>query len=80
MDGVKLKFTKGALYKVAQMAQLQKSGARGLRAILEAALLDIMFDTPGQPNVSEVIINEEVVEHHAEPMVTYVKEAAAESA
>jgi ATP-dependent Clp protease ATP-binding subunit ClpX len=75
MDGVKLKFTRGALYKIAQMAQLQKSGARGLRAILEEALLDIMYDTPGQANISEVIINEEVVEKHTEPMVTYIKEA-----
>src|SRR5437660_3842693 len=48
MDGVKLKFTKPALYKVANMAAHQKSGARGLRAILEAALLDIMYETPGQ--------------------------------
>ena len=48
MDGVKLKFGKGALVKVASMAALQKSGARGLRAILESALLDIMYDTPGQ--------------------------------
>jgi ATP-dependent Clp protease ATP-binding subunit ClpX len=77
MDGVKLKFTKGALYKVAQHAQTQKSGARGLRAILESALLDIMYDTPGQNNISEVIINEDVIEKHSEPMVTYVKEPAA---
>src|SRR5450432_3036327 len=48
MDGVKLKFGKGALVKVASMAALQKSGARGLRAILENALLDIMYDAPGQ--------------------------------
>src|ERR1700741_3849416 len=50
---------KGALVKVASMAALQKSGARGLRAILESALLDIMYDTPGQ-SVNEVIINEDV--------------------
>ncbi len=74
MDGVKLKFTKGALSKVAQLAHTQKSGARGLRAILEAALLDIMFETPGQ-NVSEVIINEDVIENHAPPLITYTKEA-----
>jgi ATP-dependent Clp protease ATP-binding subunit ClpX len=74
MDGVKLKFTRGALFKVAQLAQAHKSGARGLRAILESALLDIMYDTPGQMNVSEVIINEDVVEKHAAPMVTYTKQ------
>ena len=77
MDGVKLKFTRGALHTVALLAQAQKSGARGLRAILEGALLDIMYETPGQNNISEVIINEDVVENHAEPMVTYVKEPVA---
>jgi ATP-dependent Clp protease ATP-binding subunit ClpX len=75
MDGVKLKFTRGALYKVAKMAQAHKSGARGLRAILESALLDIMYETPSQSNISEVIINEDVIEKHAAPMVTYAKEA-----
>ncbi len=80
MDGVKLKFTRSALYKVATLAQNHKSGARGLRAILEAALLDIMYDTPGEPNISEVIINEEVIERHAAPMVTYTKESQKESA
>jgi ATP-dependent Clp protease ATP-binding subunit ClpX len=80
MDGVKLKFTRGALFKVAVMAQTHKSGARGLRAILESALLDIMYDTPGDPNISEVIINEDVVEKHAAPMITYTKESQKESA
>src|SRR5438105_15595924 len=76
MDGVKLKFGKGALTKVANMAAAQKSGARGLRAILEAALLDIMYDTPGQ-SVSEVIINEDVIEKHGSPLITYSKEPKA---
>ena len=76
MDGVKLKFGKGALTKVASMAAEQKSGARGLRAILEAALLDIMYDTPGQ-SVSEVIINEDVIEKHGTPLITYAKEQKA---
>ncbi len=76
MDGVKLKFGKGALTKVANMAATQKSGARGLRAILESALLDIMYDTPGQ-SVSEVIINEDVIEKHGSPLITYAKEPKA---
>jgi ATP-dependent Clp protease ATP-binding subunit ClpX len=58
------------------MAASQKSGARGLRAILESALLDIMYDTPGQP-VNEVIINEDVIEKHAAPLITYAKESKA---
>jgi ATP-dependent Clp protease ATP-binding subunit ClpX len=80
MDGVKLKFTRGALFKVAKMAQSHKSGARGLRAILESAMLDIMYETPSEPNIREVVISEEVVEKHAAPMVMYTKEAKAESA
>ncbi len=80
MDGVKLKFTRTALHKVAEMAQAHKSGARGLRAILESALLDIMYETPGQPNINEVIINEEVIENHVAPLVTYTKESQKESA
>ncbi len=80
MDGVKLKFGKGALVKVAQMAADQKSGARGLRAILESALLDIMYDTPGQ-SVSEVMINEDVIERHGAALISYSKDQkAAESA
>src|SRR6188474_3209988 len=74
MDGVKLKFGKGALIKVASMAALQKSGARGLRAILESALLDIMYDTPGQ-SVNEVIINEDVIERHGAPLISYSKDS-----
>src|SRR6187397_3208067 len=73
MDGVKLKFGKGALTKVASMAAEQKSGARGLRAILESALLDIMYDTPGQ-SVSEVMINEDVIERHGAALVSYSKD------
>jgi ATP-dependent Clp protease ATP-binding subunit ClpX len=76
MDGVKLKFGKGALSKVASMAAEQKSGARGLRAILESALLDIMFDTPGQ-SVNEVMINEDVIEKNGAPLITYSKEPKA---
>ena len=76
MDGVKLKFAKAALTKVSQLAATQKSGARGLRAILETALLDIMYEIPGQ-SVSEVFINEDVIEKHAQPLITYSKEARA---
>ncbi len=73
MDGVKLKFGKAALTKVASMAADQKSGARGLRAILESALLDIMYNAPGQ-SVSEVHVNEDVIEKHATPLITYNKD------
>jgi len=76
MDGVKLKFTKGALQKVSLSALRHKSGARGLRAILEAAMLDIMYDIPSQPNIREVLVNEDVIDKAAPPIVMYTKEAA----
>ncbi len=79
MDGVKLKFGKSALSKVATMAADQKSGARGLRAILESALLEIMYNAPGQ-SMSEVIINEDVIENHATPLITYSKDKDAKDA
>ena len=77
MDGVKLKFTKGALKAVAKSSQSLKSGARGLRAVLENAMLDIMFEIPSQDNIKEVLINEDVIDNKAQPIVVYSKEAAA---
>ena len=74
LDGIKIKFSKNALAKVANMAQAQKSGARGLRAILETALLNIMYETPGQP-IAEIIINEDVIENHVAPLVTMSKDS-----
>src|SRR6202008_3977287 len=53
MDGAKLKFTKGALHAVAKAALKHKSGARGLRAILENAMLEIMYELPSNPSVKE---------------------------
>ena len=79
MDGVKLKFTKGAMQKIAQNALNHKSGARGLRAILEHAMLDIMYEIPSHPNIREVLINEDVIENHVSPIIMYAKEAAASS-
>jgi ATP-dependent Clp protease ATP-binding subunit ClpX len=76
MDGVKLKFTKGALHAVAKAALKHKSGARGLRAILENAMLDIMYELPSSPSVKEVLINEEVIDSQQQPLLMYQKEAA----
>src|SRR5512142_649419 len=61
MDGVKCKFTKGALQAVARKALERESGARGLRAVLEEAMLDIMYEVPSKANIKEVVVNEEVV-------------------
>ncbi|MEZ4365569.1 MAG: ATP-dependent Clp protease ATP-binding subunit ClpX [Kofleriaceae bacterium] len=76
MDGVKLKFAKAALHKVAELASAQKSGARGLRGILESALLEPMFETPGG-TAAEILVNEDVIEKHAQPLVSYGKGATA---
>ena len=78
MDGAKLKFTKGALHSVAKAALKHKSGARGLRAILENAMLDIMYELPSTTSVKEVIVNEEVIDAQQQPLLMYQKEAAAE--
>ena len=61
MEGVDLKFTDGALRAVAQLATDRRSGARGLRAIMERVMLDVMFDLPGERDVKEVVITEEAV-------------------
>jgi len=66
-----LKFTDGALVAVAKEAIGRKSGARGLRAILEEAMLDIMYDLPSQPNVCECIANEDVILDGADPILLY---------
>jgi len=67
MEGIKLKFTEEALRKVVQLARKRGTGARGLRAILEDAMLDIMYRAPSMRDVKECIITEEVIEHKAEP-------------
>ncbi len=76
MDGVKLKFTKGALQAVSREALQRKSGARGLRAILENAMLDIMYDVPSRTGIKEVVINEEVILRSEQPLIVYAKEAS----
>ena len=75
MDGVSLKFTDGALEAVARAAMKNKAGARGLRAILEGAMLDIMYDVPSRRNVREIVISEDVVEKNEPPLVVMEKEA-----
>src|ERR1039457_3344314 len=64
MDGVKLKFTKGALAAVAKEALARNSGARGLRAILEHAMLDIMYEIPSRSGIKETVINDDRSEEH----------------
>jgi ATP-dependent Clp protease ATP-binding subunit ClpX len=75
MDGVKLKFQDDALKAVAQQALKRNAGARGLRAILEAAMLDIMYDVPSRPGIKEVVITSDVIEKGEGPITVYEKEA-----
>ncbi len=79
MEGVKLTFTEEALKVVASRAIRRKTGARGLRSIMEAILLTTMFDLPGLDGVDEVVISGEVAEGRAEPLFLYSK-ASAETA
>jgi ATP-dependent Clp protease ATP-binding subunit ClpX len=75
MDSVKCKFTKGALQAVARKALERESGARGLRAVLEEAMLDIMYEVPSKANIKEVVVNEDVVVKGDRPLIVYEKEA-----
>lgn len=78
MEHVKLKFTDGSLVAIAKEALKRKTGARGLRSILENAMLDIMYDVPSQTMVKEVVINEDVIYRKENPIIVY--ESMAESA
>jgi ATP-dependent Clp protease ATP-binding subunit ClpX len=84
MEGVDLEFREDALSAIARKAMLRKSGARGLRSILENILLDTMYELPSMDNVSKVVIDEAVIRGDAEPYLIYEnahfsKQAASES-
>jgi ATP-dependent Clp protease ATP-binding subunit ClpX len=76
-ENVKLRFTEGALTSIAKEAIKRKSGARGLRAIMENTMLDVMYELPSQQNIRECIISEEAVLNHESPILLYEKEAGA---
>ena len=80
IDGVGLKFTEGALKAVAQKARAQKAGARGLRTILEKAMLDVMYEIPSSTNIREVVVNEETIASGKQPVVVYENEEATKEA
>ncbi len=71
LEGVSLRITETALEAIAKAALERKAGARGLRSILESTMLDIMYEIPSRDDVSEVVINEDVILNGAEPMVVY---------
>jgi ATP-dependent Clp protease ATP-binding subunit ClpX len=73
IEGAKLTFTKDSLSAIAKKALIRKTGARGLRSILEDILLETMFELPSQNNISEVVINKDVVDGKIKPLLTYSK-------
>ena len=74
-ENVRLRFTDGALRAVSRQALIRKSGARGLRAILENAMLDLMYETPSRDDVEECVVGEETIEQGAPPLLVYKREA-----
>ncbi|NOT89174.1 MAG: ATP-dependent Clp protease ATP-binding subunit ClpX [Lysobacter sp.] len=71
MEGVELEFRADALTAIARKALKRKTGARGLRTIVESVLLDTMYDLPSLENVSKVVVDESVIEHKSEPYLIY---------
>ncbi|MGZ0187487.1 MAG: ATP-dependent Clp protease ATP-binding subunit ClpX [Alphaproteobacteria bacterium] len=79
MEDVKLTFTEDALDGIAHRAIARKTGARGLRSIMEEILLESMFDLPGLEGVDEAVVNREVVEGRAQPLYAYAENASEET-
>ena len=71
MEGVELEFREGAIEEIARKALLRKTGARGLRSIMEHALLDIMFELPSLKDVTKVVVDEEVIKGKTKPLLIY---------
>ena len=76
MEGVKLTFTDGALKAIAQKAIERKTGARGLRAIMEETLLELMYEVPDQHDLEEIVIDEKVINDKKEPKFIRQKKKA----
>lgn len=70
-EGISLRFTEGALSAIAKKALARKSGARGLRSVMEAAMLDVMYDLPSKSNVQECVISEQVITNGDYPVILY---------
>jgi ATP-dependent Clp protease ATP-binding subunit ClpX len=79
-ENVRLRFSEGSLRAIARQAHARKSGARGLRSILETVMLELMYDIPSREDVEEIVISEEVIEQGAQPLLVLKREPRAESA
>ena len=71
MEGTELEIRPSALQSIAKKAIARKTGARGLRSILEHALLDIMYELPSEKNVAKVVIDENTIVNGAKPLLIY---------
>ena len=76
MDGIDLRFEDEALYRVVELTQEKEMGARGLRAVLETAMFEIMFEIPTRDDISECVITKEFIENKAPPTFVYNKKRA----
>jgi ATP-dependent Clp protease ATP-binding subunit ClpX len=75
LENVQLRFADGAVRAVARKALERKCGARGLRAILEKIMLDVMFEVPSEPDIKEVIVSEDTIAKGEKPLVVYQSQA-----
>lgn len=75
MEGVELEFRESALLSISRKALQRKTGARGLRSIIEHALLEVMFDLPNIPNLTKVVIDDGVIDNGSEPIMIFSEEA-----
>jgi ATP-dependent Clp protease ATP-binding subunit ClpX len=76
LDSVHLRFTDGALKAVAKKAVKRKAGARGLRAILEERMLEVMYEIPSEKGITECLVSEEVIDKNEKPVLIYEKQSA----
>ncbi len=70
-EDIRLRFTEGSLSAIARKALKRKSGARGLRSVMEEAMLDVMYELPSKENVQECVISEQVINDGDYPVILY---------
>jgi len=75
LEDVRLRLTDGALRAISRQALRRKSGARGLRAILEGVMLELMYEIPSRDDIEECVVNEEVIEQGQQPLLVFKREA-----
>ena len=80
MEDVEIDFREDALVAIAQKAMERKTGARGLRSILESVLLEVMYKIPSEDDVSKVIVDENVINGSSEPMLIYENQESQKAA